>query len=119
MALREACCQTACRCTIWLLASIVQNFERPAALMEMPIVGSPFSLKRFRVLTYNVHRCLGADRRYAPDRNAEVIGECAADVVALQELDAGRKRSGGIHQAEQIAAALGMASLHYRIFSSL
>ncbi|RYG07212.1 MAG: hypothetical protein EON92_18785, partial [Burkholderiales bacterium] len=81
--------------------------------MAMPIAGSPFSLERFRVLTYNVHRCLGTDRRYSPDRIAEVIGACAADVVALQELDAGRKRSGGSHQAEQIASTLGMASLHY------
>ncbi len=79
----------------------------------MSNAGSPISLKHFRVLTYNVHRCLGTDRRYAPDRIAEVVGACAADVVALQELDAGRKRSGGIHQAERIAAALGMASLHY------
>lgn len=79
----------------------------------MPAAGHSPSIDRLRVVTYNVHRCLGTDRRYRPDRIAEVIAECAPDVVALQELDAGRKRSGGIHQAEQIAATLGMAGLHY------
>jgi endonuclease/exonuclease/phosphatase family metal-dependent hydrolase len=75
--------------------------------------GQSHSSLPLRVLTYNVHRCLGTDRCYHPGRIAEVIAECDPDVVALQELDAGRKRSGGIHQAEHITAMLGMASLHY------
>lgn len=61
-----------------------------------------------RVLTYNVRRCLGADGRLAPERVAAVIAACRADVVALQELDVGRARSGGIDQAEAIAGHLGM-----------
>ncbi len=38
-----------------------------------------------RVATYNVHACVGRDRRHDPDRIAAVIGELDADVVALQE----------------------------------
>jgi endonuclease/exonuclease/phosphatase family metal-dependent hydrolase len=38
-----------------------------------------------RVATYNVHACVGADRRHDPDRVAAVVGELDADVVALQE----------------------------------
>ena len=38
-----------------------------------------------RVATYNVHACVGRDRRHDPDRVASVIGELNADVVALQE----------------------------------
>ena len=60
--------------------------------------------------TYNVRRCLGTDRRYAPERIAEVIGECDADIVALQEVDVGRLRSGGLDQAGVIAEKLGYAS---------
>lgn len=63
-----------------------------------------------RVLTYNVRRCLGADGRLDPERIAAVIAACRADVVALQELDVGRARSGGIDQAEVIAGHLGMRS---------
>lgn len=39
----------------------------------------------FRVATYNVHACVGTDRRHDPDRVAAVVTELDADVVALQE----------------------------------
>jgi endonuclease/exonuclease/phosphatase family metal-dependent hydrolase len=38
-----------------------------------------------RVATYNVHACVGTDRRHDPNRVASVVGELDADVVALQE----------------------------------
>ena len=38
-----------------------------------------------RVATYNVHACVGTDRRHDPDRVASVVGELHADIVALQE----------------------------------
>lgn len=61
-----------------------------------------------RFLTYNVRRCYGLDGRYAPERIAEVIAESGADVVALQELDMHRLRSGNVDQAGVIAAMLRM-----------
>lgn len=61
-----------------------------------------------RILTYNVHSCRGTDRRLAPERIAEVIAATEADVACLQELDAGRRRTGHIHQAQTIAASLAM-----------
>lgn len=63
---------------------------------------------RLRVLTYNVRRCLGVDRRYAPERIAALVARTKADVVALQELDVNRLRSGGVDQALAIARALRM-----------
>lgn len=60
--------------------------------------------------TYNVRRCLGTDRRLSPERIAQVIADCDADIVALQEIDVGRLRSGGIDQARVIAENLGFAS---------
>ena len=62
----------------------------------------------FRVITYNVHRCRGVDRAWSPERIATVIASCHPDIVALQELDVGRARSGHIDQAEAIARDLGM-----------
>lgn len=62
----------------------------------------------FRILTYNVHSCIGSDRKYDPARIAEVIAACEPDIIALQELDVGRIRTGGIDQAEAIALHLRM-----------
>jgi endonuclease/exonuclease/phosphatase family metal-dependent hydrolase len=62
-----------------------------------------------RILTYNVHRCVGTDRRLDVGRVAEVIAAQTPDIVALQELDVGRARTGGVDQAHQIALRLGMA----------
>jgi len=64
----------------------------------------------FRILTYNVHRCVGADRRIDLGRVAEVIAAEAPDIVALQEVDVGRARTGGVDQAHALARRLGMAS---------
>jgi endonuclease/exonuclease/phosphatase family metal-dependent hydrolase len=41
-----------------------------------------------RVLTYNVHSCIGADRKYDPHRVLDIVRRIDADVVALQEVRA-------------------------------
>jgi len=61
-----------------------------------------------RIMTYNVHRCVGVDRRLDVDRIAAVIAEFEPDVVALQELDVGRARTRGMDQAHEIAERLEM-----------
>ena len=43
---------------------------------------------RLVVATYNVHRGIGSDRLADPSRVARVVGETAADVLALQEVGA-------------------------------
>jgi len=67
----------------------------------------------FRILTYNVHHCRGTDGRLSPSRIAEVIASCRPDIVALQELDVGRPRTGGVDQAHEIAQELGMHMLFH------
>ena len=62
----------------------------------------------FRLLTYNVHRCCGTDRLISPQRIARVIAETKADIVALQELDVNRARTGWADQAQLIADLLAM-----------
>jgi endonuclease/exonuclease/phosphatase family metal-dependent hydrolase len=66
---------------------------------------SPSSLS---VLTYNVHSCIGTDRKVDVHRIVDVIAQTGADIIALQELDVGRKRTGGIDQAHLIASLLKM-----------
>jgi endonuclease/exonuclease/phosphatase family metal-dependent hydrolase len=61
-------------------------------------------------MTYNVHRCVGVDRRLDVARVAAVIAEYAPDVVCLQEVDVRRARTNGVDQAEAIAEILSMSS---------
>ena len=78
-----------------------------AAVEEMKAAGASVGA-RLRLMTYNVHSCVGTDRRLSHERIAEVIAHYDPDVVALQELDYKRLRSGGQDQARLIADDLGM-----------
>lgn len=64
--------------------------------------------QRLRIMTYNVHSCIGMDGKLSPERIARVITRCAPDIVALQELDVGRARTAGMDQAHIIARCLEM-----------
>ncbi|HET9161317.1 MAG TPA: endonuclease/exonuclease/phosphatase family protein, partial [Caulobacteraceae bacterium] len=61
-----------------------------------------------RILTYNVHRCVGTDKKLDVKRVADVIAAQEPDIVALQELDVGRLRTGNVDQAHEIAEDLDM-----------
>jgi len=43
-----------------------------------------------RVLTWNVHSCIGTDRRFDPERVKDVIHALRPDIAALQEVDSRR-----------------------------
>lgn len=62
-----------------------------------------------RIVTYNVHRCVGNDRRLDVGRIVEVLAKLEPDIVALQELDVGRRRTNHVDQAHEIARGLDMA----------
>jgi endonuclease/exonuclease/phosphatase family metal-dependent hydrolase len=64
-----------------------------------------------RLMTYNVHGCSGMDGRVSPRRVARVIRGQMPDIVALQEVDFGRRRSRAEDQASIIAAELGMQAV--------
>lgn len=65
---------------------------------------------RLRVLSYNIHKCIGGvDRRYVPERTAEVINHYQPDIVMLQEVDSGAKRSRGDQQTALLANLCGLA----------
>jgi endonuclease/exonuclease/phosphatase family metal-dependent hydrolase len=59
-----------------------------------------------RVVTYNIHRSRGLDRRTRPERIAAVLASLEPDVAALQEVIGPGLSGAG--QAELIGAALGM-----------
>ncbi len=94
-----------------------EHFIRPAALRsaalhhlgraEVPRL-TPASGKkpRLRVMTYNVHGCSGTDGRVSPRRVARVIHAYDPDIIALQEMDLGRRRSRTEDQSALIAHEL-------------
>ena len=62
---------------------------------------------RFRVMTYNIHRAIGVDRRFRPERLVRIIASHAPDIVLLQEVDDGVPRSRGMDLARELAGTLG------------
>lgn len=66
--------------------------------------GSPLKL---RVLTYNIHRAIGVDRRFRPERIVRVLRHYEADVVLLQEVDEGAPRSRELNLAKELAHEAG------------
>ena len=65
-------------------------------------------MQTIRIATYNIHKCVGIDRRYSPERIAGVIRELEADAIALQEVVCHSDRGFRDHQAEFLAEELGM-----------
>ncbi len=62
---------------------------------------------KLRVITYNIHRAIGVDRRFRPERITTILGHYEADIVLLQEVDEGAPRSRELNLAREIADALG------------
>jgi endonuclease/exonuclease/phosphatase family metal-dependent hydrolase len=75
---------------------VARIFAHPAA--------QPPSVK---VATYNIHGCVGIDRRYDPARIAAVLREIDADITCLQEVDARRGTGFDADQAAYLAEATG------------
>jgi endonuclease/exonuclease/phosphatase family metal-dependent hydrolase len=65
-------------------------------------------MERFRVVTYNIHKCQGLDGRVSPARIVRVLQQIEADVIALQEVLCMHGQGSEQDQAHYIAEALGM-----------
>lgn len=75
------------------------------------------AVSAFRVMTYNVHRCIGAGGVDSIDDIASLCAEAQADIIALQELDAPETdEEAGVHHARDLASRLGMQLLFCRTF---
>lgn len=59
-----------------------------------------------RAATYNLHSCIGGDRRYDPERSLKVLQEIDADILALQEV--GGYLHNGVEQIHFFEKRLGM-----------
>jgi endonuclease/exonuclease/phosphatase family metal-dependent hydrolase len=82
--------------------------EKPHS--EHPSAKDPMHL--LRVVTYNIHKGRGLDRRVRIGRITEVLREIDGDIIALQEVLSIEGKKPEDHQAHFIAHELGF---HYRI----
>jgi endonuclease/exonuclease/phosphatase family metal-dependent hydrolase len=65
-------------------------------------------MHRFRIATYNIHKCRGVDGRVHPERIARVLEEVQADIVSLQEVVNHKGAAAADHQADYLAGRLGL-----------
>ena len=66
---------------------------------------------KLTVVTWNIHRCIGTDRRYDPDRVARVLKSLDADIVALQEVDTSLKATFDGNDEDQLAVIAKVTGL--------
>lgn len=64
------------------------------------------------IASYNVHKCVGTDGRFMPERVAEVVSELDADILALQEADQRIGERRGLLDLEALRQATDLVPLH-------
>lgn len=62
-------------------------------------------------LSYNIHECVGWDRRRDPARIAEIIRESGAQIVGLQEVYSDTSGAEELHQMNYLAQATGLRAV--------
>ncbi len=60
------------------------------------------------IASYNVHKCVGTDGRFDPQRTIEVLRELNADIVALQEADERLGQRQGLLDLKALERATGL-----------
>ena len=75
-----------------------------ASLMFMPSMQAQKKAYPFqkRIMSYNVHHCLGMDNLLTVQRIADIIKSQNPDVIALNELDSVAKRSEYVYQLGEL-----------------
>lgn len=93
----------------WLTAVLLVCLGTEAYLAAVPPRASgrpePTSL---RVLTYNIRHGEGLDGRFDLPRLAAIMNSAGADLIALQEVDQGTARTGGVDQIAELGRLTGM-----------
>lgn len=69
-----------------------------------------------KVMSYNIHSCMGMDGKIFPARIARVIGRRSPDIVALQEVDRNMDRTANQDQAYLIGEQLEMQSVFFPLW---
>ncbi|MEQ8856255.1 endonuclease/exonuclease/phosphatase family protein [Gimesia sp.] len=89
------------KCSLWLTV-IALVFSSSLETQRVQAADS------VRVLCYNIHYGQGTDGKYDVARLAKVIAQTKPDLVALQEVDVGVKRSNRVHEAQRLSELTGL-----------
>jgi endonuclease/exonuclease/phosphatase family metal-dependent hydrolase len=82
----------------------------PDDRMSLPLFApATAGLAKVRVATYNIHTCVGVDRRCDPARIAAVLREIDPDIASLQEVDTSLRRTPFADQWAYLGAATGLS----------
>lgn len=82
--------------------------RRLLRLPPRPEPAAPPPAGALRVASYNVHKCVGTDKRFDPGRIGAVIRELDADVLALQEADRRFGRRDGLLDMASLEGETGL-----------
>ena len=64
------------------------------------------------IASYNIHKCVGTDGRFMPERTADVVVELNADIVALQEADERLGNRNGLLDLDALHKRTNLVPLH-------
>lgn len=98
-------------CLLALLGTL--SFGFPPAHLRTP---GPFAKRTLRVMTYNIHVGVGMDKKLDLQRIADVINNEHPDLVGVQEVDRGVKRTEG---RDEIAELAKMTRMDYAFAHNL
>jgi endonuclease/exonuclease/phosphatase family metal-dependent hydrolase len=82
---------------------------RQGAPRHIDLNGDPGSIT---IASYNVHKCVGTDGRFDPQRVADVVRELDADIIALQEVDERTGKRQGLLDLEALRDETDLVSAH-------
>ena len=89
--------------------NLTAHLPRTADGLEDLVAGAT-PRRQVRVLAYNIHHGAGLDKKLDLERIARVINDARPDVVALQEVDDGCKRTDSVNQIKELARLTKMRS---------
>ena len=81
--------------------------DHAAVLAKLAVADTPEQFPEIQVASWNIRRGLGMDNRTDLDRTAKGLQSLAADVIGLQEVDLGARRSGQVNQPRFLGEQLG------------
>ena len=68
-------------------------------------------MTEIRIASYNLHGCVGLDKKHAPSRTAAVIRDMKAHIVGLQEVDTHSIEEYSLDQLEYLARQTRMEAV--------
>lgn len=82
--------------------------DHAALVTRFAVMDHDKSTQRLRTVSYNIRHGAGNNGKVDLAKTAALLSNLSPDIVGLQEVDNGVKRSGSIHQAQALGKQLGM-----------